>query len=221
MNKISPYNQRTGGFSVVIVAIIAAVIALVGGTTYLATQKSQSKNKNVPTQQQSNQPTASSANVDGWKVYRDEKNGFEFKYPPGWKVTDIFKTLGGKENAVALVEIGREQELENRLIPGSDVGSVVIQDSALFIAPLSGRAWFENNNLVQTSKILIGNRTVNYSFYSSAIDPNKFAGGSTEYYVFRSQDGTAVTAEANYYAATPNLELQAKYRKILETLRLI
>ncbi len=64
-----------------VIAIVAAIILLVGGVfVYQVWQERQ-----LTKQSDQNQPTFQDK-IANWKIYRNEKYGFEIKYPQGWEL---------------------------------------------------------------------------------------------------------------------------------------
>ena len=89
-------NQK--GFSKT--AIIIIVLILIGGAYFVFNKKE----KNVPSKTTKNQSNQSSQSIGGelsmsnWKIYRNKKNGLEFKYPADWKIQEY--TTGNIDNGV-------------------------------------------------------------------------------------------------------------------------
>lgn len=199
-----------------IVWVLIAAIVLAGG--YLLYQKGKSKSENGATQ-----PTPSALSSEGtvgWKTYHNKEYGVEFKYPVYWKQTSIFSGLGGYANAVAFTKSSKEAQLQKALIPDSDVGAVVIQGNAFFLKPTSDEPLFlhleENRTLLKASEAIINGEAVLYLIHSVKTDPNTFAGGSTEVYVFKDR---GFVVEADYPSVEPAGELKNTLDQILSTFR--
>ena len=77
-------NQK--GFSKI--AIIIIVLILIGGVYFVFSKKDKdismqdTENQNS----QSNNSSADQLAMDNWKTYKNNKYGFEFKYPPSLKI---------------------------------------------------------------------------------------------------------------------------------------
>ncbi|MFV1917333.1 MAG: PsbP-related protein [Patescibacteria group bacterium] len=82
MNKNSRGYTRhrlAPGFTPILIVVLLGLVAVVG---YLALRP-----KTSPTEQ--SPATASENPIAEWKTYHNEKYGFEFKYPPRWKIYDF------------------------------------------------------------------------------------------------------------------------------------
>ena len=72
-------DKANRGFNLVgLIVAIAAIAALAGAGWYW--KKTQTQGPQMPPAQQANQP-----DVSDWKTYRNEKYGFEVRYPVSWK----------------------------------------------------------------------------------------------------------------------------------------
>lgn len=93
------------------VIIIAAVLTLVvgGGTFYylqekhekLAEQK-RAKTEAEITELKRTQPPARTTDTTNWKTYRNEKYGFEVKYPSSWTIEDKSFTYSPDRNFLSV-----------------------------------------------------------------------------------------------------------------------
>jgi len=156
------------------------------------------------------------------QTYRNEKYGFEFKYPVGWGETDVFQGL--KRDSVAIIDLSQEGKYKSSLIPDTDVGALVMQDAAIFILPPTGIDWMANltdKSLMQKQSLVVGGEQVELIVESSATNPNIFGGGSSEYYVFRREGVTAFVIHANYSSTTPGGPLKESLNQILSTFKFI
>ena len=202
------------GFSPVILALI---VALLLGGGFVVYQKVKSRN------QKSEQvmPQATD-NTKNWKTYRNKKYEFEFKYPPTWKQTGIFSGLGGSKNAVAFVKSSQEAELKHSLKPDTDLGAVVIQDTAFFFNSAEDDYLYthrnENPSLITFSPIKIGTTDAQHLFHSEKTDPNKFGGGATDEYIF-TKGTISIVAQANYGGPVPAGELKVVFGQVLSTFK--
>jgi hypothetical protein len=169
-------------------------------------------------------PAASSTNIDkSWRPFVDPVKGFEVYYPSDWSTTTIFAQTAAYKNADAFVRNSRLEFLRKIVKPSSTSVDLAVQDSAIFfesksksdidaeLAALSGKA--------ATSTKEIGSSTALYILHSVKTDPAKFAGGSTEKYVFKNGTSSLV-AEANYGSDTPGGPVKQVFDKMLLTLRL-
>ena len=104
-------NQK--GFSKV--AIIIIVLILIGGAYFIFNKKDRSvsiqdvKNQNS----QSNNSSADQLAMDNWKTYKNNKYGFEFKYPPSLKI-------GGNDDEIMASYGGHSVNFMIRIVPSQD-----------------------------------------------------------------------------------------------------
>ncbi|KKT41258.1 MAG: hypothetical protein UW30_C0010G0014 [Candidatus Giovannonibacteria bacterium GW2011_GWA2_44_13b] len=85
------------GFGLIGIVIVLAVLAIVGGG-YFYYQKNIKLQENAPTGKSQVQdfekntekttPTNSQIDTSTWKTYRNEKYGFEVKYPSNWQISE-------------------------------------------------------------------------------------------------------------------------------------
>ena len=81
-------NQK--GFSNILLIVVAVVVLVIGGYFVLVNKLGnqnpivqETPNSNIPT------PTQTTNETVGWKTYRNDTLGFEFKYPPNWVIEDV------------------------------------------------------------------------------------------------------------------------------------
>lgn len=85
-------NQK--GFSVVEILLVIVVIGLIGGAGWYVWQsknKNNSEQSNTQTTEQTTKTTTETQKPDpyaGWKTYTSTVEGFSFKYPADWKLTN-------------------------------------------------------------------------------------------------------------------------------------
>lgn len=154
-----------------------------------------------------------------WNLYTDALRGFSVEYPRDWSTTTIFSVVPRYGDAVAFVRNSRADFLSKIIRPDSSATvDLAVQDSAIFfgLAEADGLASDLNKNAarISTSTKQVGSSTALYILHSSETDPTKYAGGSTEKYVF-SNGSTTVIAEASYSSDAPSGISKAVFDRML------
>ncbi|MDP2665778.1 MAG: hypothetical protein Q8P23_04080 [bacterium] len=109
----TPPNGFVGALLLIIIALV-----LIGGGTYLYTQKnqeSQSAIENMTTQTATTIPDSGSQTVD-WNTYTNTKYGFVFKYPGTSILPSESNWPNGNENTITVAKVG-VSELKVTIFP--------------------------------------------------------------------------------------------------------
>ncbi len=91
-------HKRISGFIplVALIIIAAAVLFGIGASVYVATQQPQpAEQQSVQTSQGQQQVISPNVDTSNWQTYRNDKYGFEFKYPTNWKLSEVVEIPNG------------------------------------------------------------------------------------------------------------------------------
>lgn len=152
-----------------------------------------------------------------WTTYTDPVAGYRVQYPDSYGTSTIFAVTATYKNAAAFVRSTRADFLAKIVKPSSTAIDLAVQDSVIFFRPMDAAAVANlEAGKVSTSTKQLASSTVEYILADTKTNPDKFAGGSTEYYVFTRGTSTIV-AEANYSADTPSGPLKTVFDEMLTT----
>lgn len=97
------------GFALIFVVVIVAIVAVLGGW-YLTQRQVTSDKSQGSTAAESQAPTtASQVDTSGWKTYRNERYGFDLKYPSGISIQDR------EDNEILRLEAEKDKEFNTQM----------------------------------------------------------------------------------------------------------
>ncbi len=153
------------GITPIVIAIIIALVLLVGGGAYITVKNQnhiikEQSNSNTQTQSnlQTEQPTLPVSNInvqsDDWQIYTNDKFGFQFKYPTGWKVSKEIGDATHKYQEPYLFDTIIETENH----PINRAGHISVMSWSLDkflgqLATLAGKGKIENMNSFETASL--------------------------------------------------------------------
>jgi prepilin-type N-terminal cleavage/methylation domain-containing protein len=173
-------NQK--GFSVVEILIVIAVVGVLGAVGWLVydRQKNKADDKQVSTQtsqqekqEEPKEETSTPNPYEGWKESSNEKWGFSFKYPAGWKVNTT--ESGYEASATSRVSVTTIGPSESK----HDFMMVEVLDMTM--VEMQSNQWFKDSNIFNPAdsnrqQVKLGN----YSGYRY----NTYGQTDTAYYFY-------------------------------------
>jgi len=152
VTKIKPQEKR-GGFSVIGITLVIAVIVLIGGGffgyQYLKLQKIREGTKppaaktEAPPSSTETQPQTEEIDTSTWKTYRNEKYGFEVRYPSTWWAFKSQRTPGGDHFYYKIIEVSQDQNVVFSSIDLSEPDKrIMIEKSIWFLITRENGEYF-------------------------------------------------------------------------------
>lgn len=146
--------------------------------------------------------------IEDWKVYRDEKNGFEIKYPNGTELLDDIDITGGKEVLMQLPLSLGETNLSNKKLHIRTI------DTQFYDGTEQPATCTTDNS---TRIVKINGIDFKKSDISNAFGGTESAAVATEYCVMRENKAIKLISELSYvrYSKLPDFDSK-KESKIFE-----
>ncbi len=165
-----------------------------------------------------------STDTSNWNTYRNEKYGFEFKYPEDWKET---KVKGYYDTHIVFVKSSMEEPLKSHIqssrstaMDGGIIGGITFvlrmadsNEINSFVVDLKKHATDYSDPRIRFSEVRVGDMVATKFFGDGG------SGGTSETYVFKN-DTIGVIFGANYLDdKVPSGELKTVFDGVLLTFK--